>query len=629
MKLRLSSLIPYIISVAIVFFIFQIPINGVDYYLSDLFTRYQISHQASNQVVLVTISQSTIRKLGQEPNLNQWNLVLNTIFKKNPAAVFITKDFAVWDDDTETQALIEYSQDDINKLKQLSDNNPLYFQVDRMFLSGEKTLSKLKAPFDFLKTLSAPKTSDSALFAKDGVTRRVLLDYQSQPLGHYFLAKKVKPTLPDDVVKLNGAFELYDSNQIWIDYIPIENFKDLAFECFLDLNSDTCKDENLLDLDLSKKIVIVNEDLGKSFKKYVKTPYSKGASLLPEMSVSQMHAQAIDTIIRNSGVRFASYGLKLALAILLGFFIVYVSFLSRPTYGFLGLSLSFIILIISHYLFFNIFKWHLQMGSIFLALLSVYYVLLPYRLVIEQRKSWEIEQKHKILSQVEELKTNFISMMSHDLKTPIARIQGMADVIVTDAHILSLKQREAVDMIKASSEDLLRVLNAILNYAKIESGGVQLKMQPKDLNRIIEEVILQAQFLAKLKHVQIIFEEEPLFPISIDPDLIKQVFNNILENAIKYSPENTKILVTTEETESHVRVQISDQGMGISEQELEHIFSKFYRSQKVRSSQIKGSGLGLYLSNYFVRLHGGVLTVESQVSLGSTFTVELPIVKSS
>jgi signal transduction histidine kinase len=254
-----------------------------------------------------------------------------------------------------------------------------------------------------------------------------------------------------------------------------------------------------------------------------------------------------------------------------------------------------------------------------------YYFFIPYRLIIENRRSWEYYQKNKLLSQVEELKTNFISMMSHDLKTPIARIQGMSDVIISDGVALSSQQREAVDTIKHSADDLLKFITAILNYGKIESQGVQLHLQSKDINNLLQEVIRKHEFLAKVKRIQIVSELEPMFPVPVDAELMKQVFSNLVENAIKYSPEDTKIMVSSEETDTKVVVQVVDQGPGIPAEELQNIFMKFFRSKNAKSSPIKGSGLGLYLAKYFTELHHGVIFVESSHGQGSTFTVELPM----
>jgi signal transduction histidine kinase len=105
---------------------------------------------------------------------------------------------------------------------------------------------------------------------------------------------------------------------------------------------------------------------------------------------------------------------------------------------------------------------------------------------------------------------------------------------------------------------------------------------------------------------------------------MKKVLSNLVENAIKYSPEKSKILITSEEVDNKVVLQVSDQGMGIDPEDLPNIFMKFFRSKNAKSSPVKGSGLGLYLAKYFVELHGGSISVESALGQGTTFTVELP-----
>jgi signal transduction histidine kinase len=226
---------------------------------------------------------------------------------------------------------------------------------------------------------------------------------------------------------------------------------------------------------------------------------------------------------------------------------------------------------------------------------------------------------------VEELKTNFIGMMSHDLKTPLARIQGMLGLVLRDKNPLSEDQKEAVKSIQKSTDDLLHFITAILNFSRLESQGAQLNLKSKDINTLIEEVVQKTDHLAREKKIKVITELEPLFSIRIDPDLIRQVLVNLIENAIKYSPEKSIVKIRSEEQESKVIVKIIDQGIGIPADEISRLFMKFFRSRTAKNSSVKGSGLGLYLSRYFVELHRGTLAAVSEEGKGSTFTVELPI----
>ena len=215
--------------------------------------------------------------------------------------------------------------------------------------------------------------------------------------------------------------------------------------------------------------------------------------------------------------------------------------------------------------------------------------------------------------------------MSHDLKTPLARIQGMTEMAMAQPQNLSDTQREALETINQSSDEPANFISSVLNLTRIESKELKLHLQSKDINQLLEDTVRKFQFLAKSKNIEMVLELEPIFSTKVDVDLMKQVLGNLIENGIKYSPEGSKILITTEERDNQIVIQVADQGFGIPKDELSNVFMKFYRSKNAKSSPIKGSGLGLYLAKYFVELHQGKISVESVPNQGSTFTVELPM----
>jgi len=131
--------------------------------------------------------------------------------------------------------------------------------------------------------------------------------------------------------------------------------------------------------------------------------------------------------------------------------------------------------------------------------------------------------------------------------------------------------------------------------------------------------------LARVKKIKITQELDPLFPVMVDPELMKQVLSNLIENAIKYSPEESTVVVKSREENDQVLVEVIDQGVGIPTVDLPNIFMKFFRSHNVKTSTIKGTGLGLYLAQYFVQLHKGQISVSSEPGQGSKFTVHLPL----
>jgi hypothetical protein len=607
-----------VFALAFSFLLVQVKLDFLESYLFDLRFRLRPTSTTSGAIELVLVDQKTVEHFKRIPSYSDHLAVAKTILGQEPKdLIYVTPLVKAGESEEEEGRALSAPSGDRMEGKALADflsRFPNVYQMtDRMFLKGESANMKLPAPFDGVRLLSGPKTADINLFAKDGVTRRILVDYQGEPLGHASIASEFNPEIRD-LKNLRGQFEVYETNQVYIDFQRPGSFPVTKFEDFVRQTVDPAR--------FRGKLVLIGDDLGKSLKSYVRTPYSRDPSA---MTLAEMQANMFDTFIRNSAPRQAPDWVDLLLTSLISIFTVHVVLTLRPLKGMGLLMGAAVILSFVGWLLFWPFNVMIPMAHPYLAIFLCYYFFIPYRLIIENRRSWEYQQKNRLLSQVEELKTNFISMMSHDLKTPIARIQGMTDLILKDPSPVSSSQREALDHIRSSSEDLLRFINSILNYARIESQGVELHVQSRDINQILEEVAKKHEFLAKLKHIQIILELEPLFPIQVDPELIRQVFSNLVENAIKYSPENSKVLVSSEEVDGRIRVQVADQGNGIPADDLPHIFMKFFRSSNAKSSPIKGSGLGLYLAQYFVELHRGQISVESTLGQGSTFTVDLPL----
>jgi hypothetical protein len=439
----------------------------------------------------------------------------------------------------------------------------------------------------------------------------MMLSYQDEWMMHPEVAALYNSEAKN-LLSIRGRFNLFEAEQALINFRRKGNFPTTEFAQALNES---------LTLDLKGKVVLIGDDLNQVAKKYIQTPFDRSVK---GMTVTEMHANMIQTLIENSAPVKAPQGLNLFFTIIISILIVHVVLTWSPGRGILILIATAATFFLLGYLFFWWGGVVIEMIHPLITIFLCYYFFIPYRLIVENRKSWEYYQKHKLLSEVETLKTNFIGMMSHDLKTPLARIQGMTEIISKDSSPLSTPQREALDMIKQSSEDLLRFISTILHYAKIESQGIELHLESRDINEILKEVIRKHDFLAKLKHIQIKAELEPLFSIKVDPELMKKVLSNLVENAIKYSPENSKILIASEEVNNKVVLQVSDQGMGIDPEDLPNVFMKFFRSKNAKSSPVKGSGLGLYLAKYFVELHGGSISVESALGQGTTFTVELP-----
>lgn len=570
----------------------------------DLRVAYRPAPALSNHIAIIHVRPETKDKFGAFPDYQNHADLLGKLSAAEPKAVV----FVMSPQD------INGSPEQKTSFAQATDKIPqFYFSADHATFKGGLEIVPFPAPLDKIKIIPGSRTTDSDKFAKDGVSRRIVLSFQGVRYLHPRLAEIYNPELAQEE-NIRGQFNVFDSKQIFINYHPTNSFPTYRFEDVYDgkISAEHFKD----------KVIFIGSDTEFDNKDYALTPYSRERAVL---NLAELHANMLETLITNSAPRKVPQWFDFVVALIISVLTIHVVLTLRPLPGILLLGATGLVFSLISYLAFWPFGFIIDMAHPFLAIFLCYYFFIPYRLIVENRRSWEYYQKHKLLSEVEELKTNFIGMMSHDLKTPLARIQGMTEVISKDSAPLSSGQREALDMIKQSASDLTKFISTILNYAKIESQGVELHLESKDINQILQEVVKKHEFHAKVKQIKLVTELEPLFSIQVDPELMKQVLSNLVENAIKYSPENSKVLISTEEVDGKVVIQVADQGMGIPAEELPHVFMKFFRSREAKSSPIKGSGLGLYLAKYFVELHKGQIFVESSPGQGSTFTVELPL----
>jgi signal transduction histidine kinase len=604
-KIKFLSIVLFRVALAtgLALFITQIKLDFFESYLYDLRVRITPVPDPSGNVQIIEVTPDTVEFFKGIPKAEHHKKVMELIYQYQPRAVVYDINF---DEIQGSEASKKEYASVIEKF------NQFFVITNFLEMRGEEGKLRLSEPFEKIKLFSGPKSSDTANFAKDGVTRRMMINYQDQVMLHPFLASQVNPEVADKY-KIKGLFDFLETDQVYIRFRPTGTYQKITFH---DVYNGVISPMAFKD-----KIILVGHNLELSEKDYLMTPFSRSSIA---MTTTEMHANMIDTLILNDAITRAPAIVNTISTILISIVTVYIVFAVSPAMGLFIIILLFgIYLLLAYFLFWPLGLW-ISMAHPLLAIFLCYYFFIPYRLIIENRRSWEYYQKNKLLQQVEELKTNFISMMSHDLKTPIARIKGMTDVILNDGHTVTSNQRDALDTIRSSSDDLLRFINSILNYAKIESQGVDLHLQSKDPNNLLSEVIKKHEFLAKVKKISIVTEFEPLFPIKMDPELIKQVFSNLIENAIKYSPDETSITINSMEKEGFVIIKITDQGPGIPAQDLPNLFMKFYRSANAKSSPIKGSGLGLYLAKYFTELHKGRIFVESNYGQGTVFIVELP-----
>lgn len=242
----------------------------------------------------------------------------------------------------------------------------------------------------------------------------------------------------------------------------------------------------------------------------------------------------------------------------------------------------------------------------------------------------EIEQLVSDLRKLDELKTEFLSTVSHELRTPLTSIGGYVKLLVSgDAGSISDTQKEFLKIIDTNVDRLTHLINDILDVEAIESGKVQLDREPQDLIPILRECSDTFKIVAIQKGLDFrVRLPRQLRPVLGDRERLVQVFMNLVSNAIKYTPSGF-IEIEAEENDLAVVIRVQDSGVGLSEEEQERLFQKFYRTRSGLSSTEGGTGLGLVIARGWVEALGGQISVESEKGKGTVFTVTLPLISQS
>jgi signal transduction histidine kinase len=226
---------------------------------------------------------------------------------------------------------------------------------------------------------------------------------------------------------------------------------------------------------------------------------------------------------------------------------------------------------------------------------------------------------------LERTRSDFVATASHELRTPLTAVYGGARTLIAHRDTLERGQQERLlRMIEQESEHLVQIVDQLLVSAQIDRGGVHLDETEVDVLALCAGVVDSAQVRALGKNTVMLQAPTSMQPLRCDEALLRQVLVNLVENAVKYSPEGRRVDLLIGQEPGWVRFEIVDEGIGIPASEHERIFEKFYRLDAAMSRGVGGSGLGLYISREIVMQMGGTLTVRSTPGEGSTFTVVLP-----
>lgn len=225
---------------------------------------------------------------------------------------------------------------------------------------------------------------------------------------------------------------------------------------------------------------------------------------------------------------------------------------------------------------------------------------------------------------IDQMKNDFVSMVSHELRTPLTAIKGYVDLMLGgDTGALNPGTREYLEIVANNSIRLLRLINELLDIDRIESGMVELKKEPVDLAKVVKRSAAFHQVSVDKKGLRLKTQIQSVPTIVGDEEALGQVVSNLIDNAIKYTPQGT-VEVTLGTQDGSVVLSVKDSGIGISPQDLPRLFTKFFRSSSAETRSVPGTGLGLSIVKAIIERHSGQIRVQSEPGRGTEFLVTLP-----
>jgi signal transduction histidine kinase len=601
-----AQVVATVLAVAIALSLLQLPFDGLLAAAFDFAARVNVLRDRDLPMALVPYDDASSRRFG-DPDRIPLTPLLETVHRvaaQKPAAILVLgaiDDRAYRNEELEAMArgLEEYP----NTYVGFTDDGALGRSIPGMnVLAG--------------RYLPAIVSKDTYSYGADSVTRRVFLAIEGFPTAYGAIAcgglrslSRWNQCLEDNRATARGA-----SWQTFIDWRDTRRSTtrySLADVVDGVVPSDAFRDRYVI---IGRALSVPRD------RDFVLTPLEKGR---PSTSVLEAAAQGLGTLVDRSGLGSAPAYVVWILTLLFSLITTHVALTATPQRATGLAALGFVVLLVGAVVASFAFRRWVDVVHPALAIVVGYYFVLPYRLFDEYQKRWHYQEKSEFMAELEELKSNFLSLISHDLKTPIARIQGAAERLLAEKAPPERVEKTLKSVVR-TTEELTEYIESILDLARVESGALPLHLASKDLNKTVEKVLEEKAPMAHEKHIGIDVDLEPLFAATYDEKLIRRVVANLLENAIKYSPPETKIRIATREEDGRLRLEVKDQGRGIAPDEQERVFEKFYRSRSANTEQVRGAGLGLYLVRYFVELHGGSVTLESEPGRGSTFTVSLP-----
>jgi len=237
-----------------------------------------------------------------------------------------------------------------------------------------------------------------------------------------------------------------------------------------------------------------------------------------------------------------------------------------------------------------------------------------------------ITRSFERLAEASRMKSEFISIISHQLRSPLSNLKWAIELLMSGRlGKIEEKQTEYFRILKENSSRMAELVSDLLTVSRIETATLPLKKQEIFLPNLNKELISEFEPFAKASNVEIKFKfQKDLLKILVDPSQIKQVIENLLDNAIRYIKDRGKVEISLEKKNKKLYFEIRDNGVGIPKEDQKYIFQKFFRSENILRYQTQGSGLGLYISKAIIEKSGGKIGFKSEENKGSTFWFTLP-----
>ncbi|MGD8462388.1 MAG: ATP-binding protein [Anaerolineae bacterium] len=227
--------------------------------------------------------------------------------------------------------------------------------------------------------------------------------------------------------------------------------------------------------------------------------------------------------------------------------------------------------------------------------------------------------------ELDEMKSQLLSTVSHELRTPLASIKGFATTLLReDVAWDEDSRREFLSIIDRESDRLAELISNLLDMSRVEAGTLRVEPEEIDLGLLITETADEFQRMTRSHHIQTRLPRQGRLVLA-DPRRARQVLRNLVENAVKYSPNGGQIAITAQQLDTHMQTSVADEGIGIEPAQLSRIFDRFYQVDSASTRKVGGSGLGLSICKAIIEAHGGQIWAESEPGVGSTFTFTVPL----